>query len=300
MESKARLVNAMVARWFLCLVASFVSMSDRAWADDSDIFSHLDPTFIPADEKPTQPSLTLARDLNELNQPSNGSELSDWLKWIILKNLPPVYEDNRKWGLEKSVYDGFRFRREGLRVETKRAYKTVKHGTWSRYYLEFIDPADRLSIEVPSYRMVSDNRMQLTMACQVPLHAFGRMSQWQRDVQLISLSINADATVRLEVDAEIGVEVSPLVFPPVFQFMPQVQRATVQVVEYKVHRISQLRGPLAKEIGDGLRGMLDERLRDFNERLPSKMNAQLDKQRDKLQLSISQSIPAWFSLPKPQ
>lgn len=222
-----------------------------------------------------------------------NAELSDWLRWLVLKNLPPTYEDNRKWGLQKSVYDGFRFRREGIKLETERKYKNVKHGTWSRYFLEFDDPERKLRLEVKRFEPTGD-RMKIDVEVEAPLHAFGRMSQWQRDVQMISLSMNADVTVRLVVESEVAIRINPLAFPPIIQLEPVVKKASVALTQFEVHRISQLHGPLAEQLGKGIRSVVDDRLADYSDKLVIKMNQQLEKQQDKLKLSLGQKLPGWL------
>lgn len=265
----------------------------------ADLFDYLERIPPDDNERPKSPDLRLPDSLNEYaaarTNAAQSSDLSDWLRWLLLKNLPPTYEDNRKWGLQKSVYDGFRFRREGMKIETERKYKTVKHGTWSRYYLEFIEPQNRLKLEVQNFENINDERVRFRLMVEVPLHAFGRISQWQRDLQLISLSTNADATVRLEVDTEVGVRVNPLVFPPEFQFEPVVKGARLELVQFEVHRISQIRGPLAEELGKGIRRMVDDRLADYEDKLVVKMNMELVKQKDKLRVSLGQGLPGWLS-----
>jgi hypothetical protein len=251
-------------------------------------------------ERPRETSISLPENLDELTALDKSSttdheKLESWLRWAILTNLPPSYEDNRRWGLEKSVYDGFRFRREGLKIETERKYETVKHGTWSRYYLEFDEPEKNLRVTIPRFDTDGGERLLMNATIELPLHAFGRVSQWQRDIQLISLSMNADATVRLNVATETKVRVNPLVFPPEVVFEPVVKDAKLELLSFEVHRISQLHGPLAEELGKDLKRILDDRMADFSDKLVEKMNRQLDKQKDKFRLSLAKEIPDWLS-----
>jgi hypothetical protein len=250
------------------------------------------------EERPTTRLPDLPESLDQWTSSAAAtSDLEDWLRWLILKNLPPSYEDNRRWGLEKNVYDGFRFRREGWRIETKRQYETVKHGTWSRYYLEFIEPAERLELCLRRFEIPSEEQFLMEIRIEAPLRAFGRISQWHRDVQLLSLSANAEVTARLDVAAMVAMRVNPLVFPPEIQFEPQVQRADLQLVQFEVQRISQLHGPLAEELGKGVRQMVDDRLSAYSDKLVLKMNEQLAKQHDKLRLSLGQALPKELGWP---
>lgn len=223
---------------------------------------------------------------------SELQELSQWVRWFTLKNLPPNIEDNRKWGKQKKVVDGVDMQWDGLRFDTKRRWKMADHGTWSRYFIELIDPADRLEIQVLSLDS-KDRGKRFTSRIRVvaPLKIFARISQFQRDVQLISVSLQADATVALETDLEVGIRVNPLVFPPDVEFQPKVTRAEVQVLEFELHRISQIHGDLAEWIGKGLRKILDRKLTDTNDKLVVKINDNLAKHQDRFKLSAQE----WFA-----
>jgi hypothetical protein len=256
--------------------------------DMSDFFdSELEP--IPDDERPVDPKLVLPNSLAEVPLPISADErqeLSTWVRWLVLRNLPPSFEDNRKWGREKEVVSGIHFRREGWKIETKRKRKTVKHGTWSRYYIEFVDPAANLQVNIQKMEFPKTGPIRIATQVIAPLKLFGRVSEWRRDVQWISLSTNAEATIELNVACDIHVIVNPLKIPPDVEFRPVVTDATVALQDFEVHNISQLHGPLAELLGKGIREVLDNRLEDYREKLVVKMNSEITKQKGKLKLSL--------------
>ncbi len=295
---------ALFAQTTLPLVA--VPTASAPVSEESDLFDFLGRIEPGDQERPVSQPLALPDSLDQLSKDLFGArtpELDQAVRWLVLKNIPPAYEDNRKWGTLKQAYNGFRFRREGIKIETERKYRTVKHGTWSRYYVELIDPANRLTLRIDRLEPIADDRFVVETTIEAPLHAFGRISQWQRDVQLISLSTNADATARVWFRAEVGIRTNPLVFPPEVQFKPVVKDAKIELTQFEVQRISQVSGPLAEQLGKGLRKIVDERLEDYSDKLVLKMNQQLGKQEEKLKLSIGQEIQStlhqWTSAQKP-
>ena len=275
----------------------FVLLLNESWGQEqaqsslpnmSSLFN-LDVETIPLDERPKNPQLLLPDSLAEVPIPVSADErheLSFWVRWLVLRNLPPSFEDNRKWGREKEVFDGIKLRREGWKIETKRKTKTAKHGTWSRYYIEFVDPAKNLQVNIQQMDFPKAGPIRVITQVIAPLKLFGRMSEWRRDVQLISLSTNADATIELNVACDIQVTVNPLKIPPDVEFRPTVADAAVVLRDFKVHSISQLHGPLAELLGNGIREVLDNRLEDYREKLVVKMNAEITKQKGKLKLSL--------------
>lgn len=255
---------------------------------------------IPEDERPRPRTFPVPTTLEpSTNESSSNSptrqelkELSEWVRSITLMNLPPNVEDNRKWGRTKSVYDGFHLSLDGLRIDTKRKWKTVKHGTWSRYFIEFIDPAERLKIDVTRLEVQPNGRLFSTsLMITTPLKLFGRVSQFQRDVQWISVSTKAEAVVAMQIDCDVAIKLNPLVFPPDIEFRPTVTRAQVDLQEFDVSEISQIHGEAAEWLGKGIQKVLQRKLTDANEKLVEKINTSLAKQQNKLKLSAQ----AWLS-----
>ena len=290
--SRSRFVLFIALAW-----STFVFPLNKTWGQQqanstlpnmSSLFDS-DVKSIPVDERPKNPQLVLPDALAEVPIPVSADErqeLSFWIRWLVLRNLPPSFVDNRKWGREKEVFDGIKLRREGWKIETKRKTKTAKHGTWSRYYIEFVDPALNLQVNLQKIEFPKKGPIRVITQVIVPLKLFGRMSEWRRDVQLISLSTNADATIELNVACEIQVIVNPLKIPPDVEFRPIVTDATVALRDFEVHSISQLHGPLAELLGKGIREVLDDRLEDYREKLVIKMNFEIEKQKGKLKLSF--------------
>lgn len=221
-------------------------------------------------------------------------ELLAWLERLIRDNLPPAYEDDRKWDKQKEVWDGLRFRREGFRIETKRRKKMVNSGTWTRYRIAFVEPEKNLKIKFTRLETLSDGKIAFAVTVDASLDVFGRLSQWARDVQLISLSANADAACRLTLEGHVAIQLNPLKLPPDVSLVPKVEKANVQLTYYRVRRISQLGGDFAKELGAGLKGVVDEKVKDLNGKLVDKINKQLDKHQDKLSFSAQDWLQKSF------
>ncbi len=172
-----------------------------------------------------------------------------WLKQLIRENLPESYEDNKKWDLKKEVWDGVDISNDGLKIKTKRKHKQVNHGTWTRYRLQLVDPDKNLRIQFQKLEIAQDGKVHFAVSVEMLLDVFGRLSQWVRDVQMISLSANADAICRLTIEGEVAFQLNALRLPPDIQIKPHVSVARVEILEFHVRRISQIRGPLAEQLG---------------------------------------------------
>ncbi|MBU6387232.1 MAG: hypothetical protein KGS49_14925 [Planctomycetes bacterium] len=242
------------------------------------------------DPKLTAHHLELPKDLDAVASPTQTElkELSQWVRWLCLMNLPPNVEDTRKWGKQRRVWDGVDVKLDGLRLDTKQRWKMANDGTWSRYLIEFVDPAKELQVDVKSFDVEPDGRKFKTSVWVVaPLKLFGRVNQFARDVQLISVSAKADALVRMKVDCQVDIKLLPVSFPPDVEFRPTVTDASMELLEFRVHEISQIHGEAAQWIGDGIQDVLDRKLAEYKDKLVLKMNQSIAKQQSKLRISAS-------------
>lgn len=246
-----------------------------------------------ADPRLAAHKLELPEDLDAVASPTQAElkELSQWVRWLCLMNLPPNVEDTRRWGKQRRVWDGVDVKLDGLRLDTKRRWKMANDGTWSRYLIEFVDPAKELQVDVKSFEVEPDGRKFKTSVWVVaPLKLFGRVNQFARDVQLISVSAKADAVVRMKVACEVEIKLLPVSFPPDVEFRPRVMDASIELLEFRVHEISQIHGEAAEWIGDGIREVLDRNLSEYGDKLVMKMNQSISKQQSKLRISASKWI----------
>lgn len=237
---------------------------------------------------------------------SHGNTIGDfaspqlilWLESMIRENLPPAYEDTKKWGLQKEVWDGVEIWREGRHLETKRKKKLVNAGTWTKYRVEFVEPDKNLHIEFHQLQSLPDGRIAFSVSVDALLDVFGRMSQWVRDMQVISLSVNADATCKMTMSGTVKFQLNPLKLPPDVIIKPHVDHAAVELSYFRVRRISQIGGDFAKALGEGARGSIDKKIEETNEKLVDKINKQIEKQQSKMVFSLQDWLQSKLPTPK--
>ncbi|MCE2800307.1 MAG: hypothetical protein LW724_12175 [Planctomycetaceae bacterium] len=287
------------ARWLFVVVIVFgcSRTGDLAlWAQEGDFHVAGDPVLI-------ERKLELPETLDQVASPTQEElkELSQWTRWLCLMNLPANVEDTRKWGKQRRVWDGLDVKLDGMRIDTKQRWKMANDGTWSRYLIEFVDPANELKVEVKKFDVEPDGKKFTTSVWVVaPLKLFGRVNQFARDVQLVSVSAKADATVRMKVDCQVEIKLIPVSFPPDVEFRPKVTDATIELLDFRVHEISQIHGQAAEWIGEGIREILDRKLTEYREKLVIKMNQTISKQQSKLRISASKWLTSSMNLASKQ
>lgn len=293
---------------FVCLSWLFlISTSVRAVVGQQEIVDEIVPAPAQGESfawPDTPPDMPVPRVVSGLPDPASESNdlasphMIGWLKQLIRENLPESYEDNKKWDQQKEVWDGIDVSREGLKIKTKSKRKSVNHGTWTRYQLKLVNPDQHLDIQFHRLEVLADGKIAFDVSVEMLLDVFGRMSQWVRDVQLISLSANADAVCKLSIQGTVEFQLNPLRFPPDIKIKPLVQAARVDISYFRLRRISQLGGPLAVQLGNGLRRALERKLEESNEKLAEKMNRQIEKQSDRMMFSTHDWLQSKLPLPR--
>lgn len=220
---------------------------------------------------------------------SDGS-LGALIAAIIRENLPDQYEARDHWGDTKEVWAGLDIRREGWEIKSKRRKKQVNHGTWKLYRVRVVEPDKYLHVEIRDVRARAGGRVEFNLLADANLDVFARLSQWELGVQLISLSVNAEARTQFHVRCNLGLKLDPTKLPPDVLLDPEVSQADLRLVDFRVLRISQIGGSVAHELGDQARSLLERELDKQNEKLPSKINRQIEKNRGKLRLSVQELL----------
>lgn len=218
-------------------------------------------------------------------EPANPNPLDELLTAVARDQLPHDYENRKHWGRTTEIWDGLHIARDGLRIKTKRRKKEVNDGTWKMYRVRLIDPREHLTVGLENVRDLGDGRAAFDVVADGRLAAFGRLSQWVKGVQLVSVSADADARVQMRISFEMTMRLDFNKLPPDVLLSPRATQADIRLVEFRLRRISDAHGPLVKELGDSLRHVLNDELEDRRHKLAEKINAKLDKSRDKLRLS---------------
>ena len=235
-------------------------------------------------------SLGVAATAAEMHAPEQADpdlvRLSTLVRDILLATVPPEYENTKSWGGTKEVWDGLKVSVDGLRIKTKRRKKNVNHGTWKKYSAWLVKPRDNLHVELSELHERDDGRIEFVLTVRTPLGATGRLSEWVRDVQLYSFSINAQGYLSLRMRCDMALALNFQHLPPDLLLDPVVSDAEIRLVDFRVTRISDLSGPLVHELGKNLHRILQDELHQRRDEIVRDMNEQIDKHRQHMRLSL--------------
>lgn len=212
---------------------------------------------------------------------------------LAREHLPAQYEKTRNWGRTTPVLRGLDVSRDGLQVRTKRKWKEVNDGAWQRYRIEPIDPDANFEVRLLNGQ-ASPGKFEFDLWAIALLRVEGRHAQWERGVQLFSVNATAQARVELKAHVEVDIKIDAAQFPPAVTVRPRVVDAELNLVEFKLERVSDLHGPLVKSLSSTARDVLEDKIDDNRQKLVDRLNASLDKRRDKFTYSGGESLRAWL------
>ncbi len=231
--------------------------------------------------------------------PGSSASLANLIIGIVLENIPHEYEDLKHWGKQTEVFDGLKFSGKPLELKVRAREKKVNHGNWQMYKVTLIDPEHSLHGELTSLERTADGKALVDGFFTARLKVLGRTAHWEYGVQLASFSVEAECSVQLRVQCEVGMTIDPSKIPPDFVLEPKVTKADLDLVKFRVLKLSKLDGPLAREIGRSLRGKIAEKVDDQSPKVAAKLNKSIAKNQDKLRLSASDYLEKqWEQLRK--
>jgi hypothetical protein len=203
---------------------------------------------------------------------------------VIEESIPRQYERSKDWGRTKEITTGLRSSGNFFKFDIHRRKTAVNHGVWTKYRATLVEPEKHLAVRIENLRNLGGGRMALTLFVTAKVQGWARTKVYERGVHLISVEAEGTTSVRLWLDTEISIEPLPShAFVPGVAIRPEVKDARLKLDDFQLKRISNLRGDLAREIGDGLRHVIEDEL--SGSKLAAKVNRSIEKRRDQLEFT---------------
>lgn len=222
-------------------------------------------------------------------------DFQEFITKIVRDQLPADYEKRKNWGHTAKSFDGISIQLKDGQLKTHRKFKDANDGTWQMYRIKLKDPAEQFDIQISNIRKLDGGKVALDIAVDASLEVFGRQSQWEHGLQIYSLSAEADARVRLWAAVEVATKLDPTRFPPDIYLQPEITAARFEIPDFRVRRIGELHGPVVRSLSHAVREALEEKLADDNQKIVAKLNRAIDKQEQKLKLSMADVLKSKWS-----
>lgn len=276
------------------ITPSFCAGQERAAAASISPLP-LDSEVVEVTEPPEQVFATEAAYQRPNHQrrdlPEEGQQ---FIRSVALILLPQKFDDEDGWGDEKRIQSGLNVDIDGGKLKTSRRWHMVNHGTWVRGSGELVDPEDTFTLRAIQLPDPDEETQRYEIQTSAKLQVNGRQQQWNYGVMLWSIS--ADATVDLSLHAILDVksEVVTTENGARLRFVPTVTQATAKMEEFRLQRISHLKGTVVQGHGEVIEELIQWRLRRENKDLSARINKAIQKKPDRLEIPFD--IGGWFGV----
>ena len=220
----------------------------------------------------------------------DAKQLDDLLTKLALESMPVRHVENKNWGQQSERWDGIKVSFQNGKLHTKRRKKKVNHGTWERYEISLVDPAESFSVELDNFQELAKDEVSFEVAVSADVDVLARQSKWVKGVQLYSISANGSASVQLVLSINLGSSMDVSKFPPDLIFDPQVAEADIELSNFRIDRISKAGGEFTQQLTRLVRGKIDQQIARKEEKLVEKLNAKLEKNKDRFTLSVHDAV----------
>ena len=221
---------------------------------------------------------------------NDAKKLDDFLTQLALDSMPVRYVEDKDWGKQKERWDGIKVSFKNGRLLTKRRKKMVNHGTWDRYEVSLVDPENSFSVQLNNFEETDSDRVTFDVIITAKVNVVARQAKWVKGVQLYSISADGSAAVKLAISASLGSRLDVAKFPPDLIFDPRIEDAKIELEDFRIDRVSKAGGEFAQQVTRIVKSKLDKKVAAKEEKLVKKLNAKIEKNRDRLTLSANDAV----------
>jgi len=254
--------------------------------------------------------LAVAPSFSQAQPPLAPERLGELLADVVRDAVPREYERAKDWDHTKRITTGVKFDGRPLRMKIHRRQKEVPHGVWKKYRVRIVEPAqsqdekqppaaEAVVVEVKNLRSLGAGRAGCTVSVSAKLDGWAQVRHYNRGVHLGTLTFEGQSLLHVSIDCEVGFGLTQGKLLPALAIDPKVTDARVEIDEFRMRRMGELKGQAAKQLGRGLRRLIEDRL--TGPKLAAKINRSIEKRRDRLQLDpsalVAQKTEEGVSLP---
>ena len=223
--------------------------------------------------------------------PDQGQQ---FIRSIVLMLLPQKFDDEKGWGDETRIQSGLKVDFEDGKLETRRRWKNVNHGSWLEGSGELVEPEKTFSLKATQLPDPNDDTQRYEVNVSARLRVRGRQQQWNYGVMLWSISAEATADISLYASFDVKSQLVTTDKGSRLRVVPNVTHASAKLDGFKLHRISHAKGTSVQGYGELFEELIQLRLKKENKDLAARINKAIQKKPDRLEIPFD--IGGWFGI----
>ena len=222
-------------------------------------------------------------------QPNSPNQaLADLAKEAVLKSLKPEYDKQENWGHQKEIVDGYHWEQRPDGWHLAQQKKKVNEGMWRQYRVRLDNPEKNLQLRFTPPQPAPDGGTAFQAFLTARMWAEGIQEQWVLGVKGLNFHVEGYATIQARLDIVVHVQPVPGAGFGTIEVLPQVTSVNLELTDLTLTKVDALHGDAAHELGRMLKDIVAGEVRKKEPEVAVKINAQIEKNRAKLQFSPNQ------------
>lgn len=220
--------------------------------------------------------------------PSPNQALAEMAKDAVLKSIKPEYDKEENWGHQKEIVDGYHWQQRADGWHLVQQKKKVNDGMWRRYRVKIDKPEKNLKLRFTPPEPAPNGGTAFQAFLTARLWAEGVQEQWVLGVKGLNFHVEGFATIRARLDIVVNVQPIEGASFGTIEVLPQVTDVNLELVDLTLTKVDLFHGDAARELGRMMKDIVAGEMKKREPEVAKKINAQIQKNRQKLQFSPSQ------------
>lgn len=224
-----------------------------------------------------------------------GQKIDALITKMVLQNIPHQFREDKDWGGQQSRWNGVDVAMDGLKIKTHRKKKMVNHGTWKKYEVSLLNPAQQFFISIKNMRESDEGKINMDVHIAANLKIDGRQAKWVKGVQIFNVSVDGKTKIELVTTIQLRSLMDMTKFPPDLVFRPQATAVKISIKDFRIDRISKVGGEVTQQVSRLAHRSIEDRLKSEEAKMIQKINEQFDDNAEKFRLSMHDAMSTRWS-----
>ena len=268
----------------MMLAMCFASLVSFAQCDEVDIDTTEPTSVLVINDIPPVRMVSLSQVAGAEKEEPLPPAATMFIKGIAVALLPETYSDDDDWGATKKIQSGLNVKLDGLKLDTSRRWKDVKHGTWQRVDATLVDPEQHFDLAISLLPKVERGVPRYRVRAKLRLRATGRQQRWNLGAKLYSLSADVVADVAFTADLYFRTELVKSEEGSKLRVLPHLENATAYLDGFSLRSLGHSKGGAVREVGNIVESIIKRSIKRKNPKLATKINAKIQKKPERFEV----------------
>lgn len=213
-------------------------------------------------------------------------EVTNFIKGMALLLLPSAYTDDDDWNRHKRVQSGLNVEFDGLKLDTSRRWKDIRHGTWQRVDATLVDPEHHFQLAISLLPRTEKDEPRYRVRAKMRLRATVRQQRWNLGARLYSMSADIVTDVSFDADLHFQSQLLKSDSGTRLRVLPHIEAANASVDSFSLRSVSHAKGGAVREFGNLVEAIVKRAVEKKNEKLPTKINGKILKKPERFEIPV--------------